>query len=52
MAFAADPESTRLTAVSPVRTHPCKAHMIIYMIEIADILILRAGHWQGDPDLN
>lgn len=52
MALVADPKSSRLTAVAPVRAQPCMAYMIIYMIEGADILILRVRHGQGEPDLN
>lgn len=37
---------------APVRIHPFKAHLVVYPVEDADILILRIRHahedWQGE----
>jgi len=38
----------RLEITPPVRVHPCRAHMIIYVIEGADIFILRLRHGRED----
>jgi toxin ParE1/3/4 len=43
----------RTEIVPPVRIHPYKAHVIVYVIEEEDVLFLRVRHgredWSGQP---